>query len=369
VFGFDLQRGRALAQEIAARIRNLAGISYVRLNIDDSRPEVRLTIDRDKADAVGVSVQTILQTIETGVAGTVASTYREGRHEYDIRVRLRAADRQELADLQRLFVTAPGGQQIALRSLTVASPGTGPVVIERRGQERAVTVQAGMTGQRNFGSIAADVEQLLASMDMPEGFHAQMGGERQEQQASNRNMLLTSLLAILLVYMIMAALFESLVHPFVILCTIPFAIVGAILMLWITGTNLSIPVYIGAIMLVGIAVNNGIVMVDYTNQLRQHGLDVLTATSRGAVTRLRPVLMTTLTTALPLIPMAIGIGEGSEIRAPLGRVVTGGLSVTTLLTLFFIPSLYSVIEAYRVRRLAPTVHAVQPVDTAAIVAE
>jgi len=284
-------------------------------------------------------------------------------------VRLREADRQKLADLDRICVTTAGGQQVPLRSLMISQPGTGPVVIERRGQERAVTIQAGMTGQRDFGSIAADVEQLLATTDIPEGFYMKMGGERQEQQASNQNMLLTSLLAILLVYMIMAALFESLVHPFVILFTVPFAIVGAILMLWITGTNLSIPVYIGAIMLVGIAVNNGIVMVDYTNQLRQQGLDVLTATYRGAVTRLRPVLITTLTTVLALIPMAIGIGEGSEIWAPLGRVVIGGLSVTTLFTLFFIPSLYSIIEAYRERRLAPTVHVVQAVDTEAIVAE
>jgi HAE1 family hydrophobic/amphiphilic exporter-1 len=188
---------------------------------------------------------------------------------------------------------------------------------------------------------------------MPEGFQATLGGEWQEQQESNQYMLLTSILAVLLVYMIMAALFESLLHPCVILCTIPFAIVGAILMLWSTGTNLSIPVYIGAIMLVGVAVNNGIVMVDYTNQLRQRGLDVMTATSEGAVTRLRPVLITTLTTVLALLPMASGVGEGAEVWAPLGRVVIGGLSVTTLFTLFFIPSLYSVIEERRLPRSGP----------------
>jgi HAE1 family hydrophobic/amphiphilic exporter-1 len=369
VFGFDLQQGRALAQEIANHIQKIDGISYVRLNIDDSRPEVRLTIDRGKADAVGVSVQSILQTIETSIAGTVASKYREGRDEYDIRVRLREADRQELADLQRVFVTAPGGQQIPLRSLTVASPGTGPVVIERRGQERAVTIQAGMTGSRDFGSIAEDIEHLLATINIPAGFQAKMGGEREEQQASNQNMLLTSLLAVLLVYMVMAALFESLLHPFVILFTIPFAIIGAILMLWATGTNLSIPVYIGAIMLVGVAVNNGIIMVDYSNQLRQQGLDVMTATFEGAVTRLRPVLITTLTTILALIPMAIGVGEGSEVWTPLGRVVFGGLSVTTLFTLFFIPSLYSLIEERRVQRLPQPEPTMPAVDTEASVAD
>jgi HAE1 family hydrophobic/amphiphilic exporter-1 len=243
------------------------------------------------------------------------------------------------------------------------------VVIERRGQERAVTIQAGMSGSRDFGSIAADVERLLATVNIPEGFQAKMGGERAEQQQSNQNMLLTILLAILLVYMIMAALFESLLHPFVILFTIPFAVIGGILMLWLTGTNVSIPVYIGAIMLVGIAVNNGIVMVDYTNQLRRSGLDVMTASQEGAVIRLRPVLITTLTTTLALIPMAIGAGEGAEVWAPRGRVVVGGLVVSALFTRFFITSLYSVIEEFRERHLAQPVLEREAEETEASVAD
>jgi len=369
VFGFDLHRNRELAQVFAKEIKGLEGISYVRLNIDDSRPEIQILIDRQKADAVGVSIDTILQSVETSMAGTVASKYREGRDEYDIRVRLQETDRSEIADLERIFVMAPGGQKVPLRSLTVAKPGTGPVVIERRGQERAVTVQAGMNGSRDFGSIAADVERLLATVNIPEGFQAKLGGERAEQQQSNQNMLLTVVLAILLVYMIMAALFESLLHPFVILFTIPFAVIGGILMLWLTGTNVSISVHIGAIMLVGIAVNNGIVMVDYTNQLRRSGLDVLTASQQGAVTRLRPVLITTLTTTLALIPMAVGAGEGGEVWAPLGRVVVGGLMVSMFFTLFFIPSLYSVVEEFRERHLAQPVWEREAEQTEASVAD
>jgi HAE1 family hydrophobic/amphiphilic exporter-1 len=368
VFGFDLKRGRQLAQKLAGQVRQMEGVSYVRLNIDDSRPEMQITIDRRKAAALGVNVQTILQAVETSVAGTVASKFREGRDEYDIRVRLREADRRQLADLDRIFVTAPGGGHIPLRNLTVMQAGTGPIVIERRGQERAVTIQAGMTGNRDFGSIATEIENLLATTSIPEGFQAVMGGERQEQQESNQNMLLTIVLAVLLVYMIMAALFESLLHPFVILCTIPFAAVGGILMLWVTGTNLSMPVYIGAIMLVGIAVNNGIVMVDYINQLRDRGLGVMEATREGAVIRLRPILITTLTTTLALVPMAIGLGEGSEIWAPLGRVVVGGLSVAAFFTLFFVPTLYSVIEERRSRRMPP-VSETQITDAEVIVAD
>ena len=354
VFGFDLTRGRQLAQTIERHLKTIRGISYTRLNIDDSRPEMQISIDRQKASALGISVRTILQAVETSIAGTVASKYREGRDEYDIRVRLREDDRQQLADIDRIFVTAPGGRQVPLRNLTVTTPGTGPIVIERRGQERAVTVQAGITGSRDFGSIAGEIEAYLATLEIPEGFQAVMGGERQEQKESNQNMTLTVVLAILLVYMIMAALFESLLHPFVILFTLPFAAVGGIGMLWLTGTNMSMPVYIGMIMLTGVAVNNGIVMIDYINQLRQRDFDVLDATIRGATTRLRPILITTLTTTLALVPMAIGLGEGSEIWAPLGRVVVGGLSVAAVFTLFFIPALYSVIEEYRARRHAPT---------------
>ncbi len=349
VFGFDLTRGRALAQQIEKRLKAMQGISYTRLNIDDSRPEMQISIDRQKAAALGVSVRTILTAVETSIAGTVASKFREGRDEYDIRVRFRKADRQALADLDRIVVTTPAGRRVLLRNLTVTQRGAGPIEIQRRGQERAVTVQAGITGDRDFGSIAREIEHLLASIEIPEGFQAIMGGERQEQLESNRNMILITVLAVLLVYMIMAALFESLLHPFVILCTIPFAAVGGLFMLWLTGTNLSMPVYIGAIMLVGVAVNNGIVMVDYTNQLRQRGLDILEATLQGAVTRLRPILITSLTTTLALVPMAIGLGDGSEIWAPLGRVVVGGLSVAAVFTLFFVPTLYSLIEALRTR--------------------
>ena len=251
VYGFDLARGRALAQELANRIEAVEGVSYVRLNIDDSRPEMQISIDRQKAAALQISTRAILQSIETGIAGTIASRYREGRHEYDIRVRLRPEDRRELADLERIFVATPGGRQVPLRNLTAARADKGPVVIERRNQERAVTIQAGMTGTRDFGGLATEIEALLAAAAVPEGFQVRMGGEREEQHEANRNVHLIVVLSVLLVYMIMAALFESLLHPFVILLAIPFAAVGGILMLWLTGTNVSMPVWIGGIMLVG----------------------------------------------------------------------------------------------------------------------
>ncbi len=347
VFGFDLQRGRSLAKDIEQQLKTIDGISYTRLDLDDSRPEMKIRIDRQKAADLGISVRSILETVETSIAGTVASQFREGREEYDIRVRFRQADRQALTDLDRIVVTTPAGRHVPLRSLTVTASGTGPIAIQRRGQERSVTLKAGLTGERDFGSVAQEIEQLLASLNLPDGFQAVMAGERQEQLEANRSVMLTIFLAALLVYMIMAALFESLLHPFVILCTLPFAIVGGINILWLTNTNLSMPVYIGGIMLIGIAVNNGIVMIAYTQQLRQNGMGIREAALQGAVTRLRPILITTLTTSLALIPMAIGFGEGAEIWAPLGRVVVGGLFVSALFTLFFTPTLYTLLEALR----------------------
>lgn len=347
VFGFDLQRGRDLAKDIERQIKTIDGISYTRLDLDDSRPEMKIRIDRQKAADLGISVRSILEAVETSIAGTVASQFREGREEFDIRVRFRKADRQALTDLDRIVVATPNGRHVPLRSLTVTASGTGPISIQRRGQERSVTLKAGLTGERDFGSIAQEIEQLLVSIDLPDGFQAVMAGERQEQLEANRNMVLTIFLAALLVYMIMAALFESLLHPFVILCTLPFAIVGGIGMLWFTDTNLSMPVYIGGIMLIGIAVNNGIVMIAYIQQLRQNGLGIREAALQGAATRLRPILITTLTTTLALVPMAIGFGEGAEIWAPLGRVVVGGLFVSALFTLFFTPTLYTLLETLR----------------------
>jgi HAE1 family hydrophobic/amphiphilic exporter-1 len=369
VLGYDLQRARQLAQEIADQVKAIAGVSYANLSLDERRPEMRMRIDRRKASALGISVSSILQTIETGMVGTVASKFRDGRSEHDILVRLQETDRRDTGDLDRLVVNATGGRQVALRGLTDTTLGKGPVGIDRRGQERVITVQAGMDNSRDFDSIATDIERLLATIDIPEGFQVSMGGERQEQRESHRNVLLTIVLAILLVYMVMAALFESLVHPFVILCTIPFAVVGGIVTLWATGTTVSMPVYIGGIMLVGVAVNNGIVMVDYTNQLRQHGRTILAATLEGAVTRLRPVLITTLTTVLALIPMALGIGEGAEVWAPLGLVVVGGLFVSMLFTLFFVPTLYSLIEEHRPESTRGAAAAAHTADAVPIVAD
>ncbi len=219
--------------------------------------------------------------------------------------------------------------------------------IERRGQQRVVTVQAALTGGREFSGLMQEVEQRVLEAPRPDGLTIRFVGEVEEMKESRSDIILAFALALLLVSMVMASLYESLLHPFVIMFTIVFSSVGIILALWLTGTHYNIPVYIGIIMLAGIVVNNGIILVDYTNQLRDSGAGVREALLQAGRTRLRPILITTLTTVLALLPMSLGYGEGAEMWSPLGRVVVGGLSVSTLFRLFFIPVLYSLMEEVR----------------------
>jgi HAE1 family hydrophobic/amphiphilic exporter-1 len=345
--GFDLLQAKAFAERISEVIAGVDGVSHTQLTVDDQMPEIQLRIDRAMASALGIRASDILHTVKTALEGTETSKYREGGSQYDIRVRLQEADRQAWDDLGRLFVLAPSGQTIPLRNLATLHPAKGPMAIERRGQQRVVTVQAALTGGREFSDLMREVEQRVLQVQRPDGLTIRFAGEVEEMKESRHDIILAFALALLLVYMVMASLYESLLHPFVIMFTVVFSSVGIILALWLTGTHYTIPVYIGIIMLAGIVVNNGIILVDYTNQLGDSGIGVREALLQAGRTRLRPILITTLTTVLALLPMSLGYGEGAEMWSPLGRVVVGGLSVSTLFTLFFIPVLYSLMEEVR----------------------
>jgi len=356
VVGFDLEEGMKIAEAIRNTSAEIEGVSYARISTESRRPELGIVIDRQKAGELGISARRILETVNTSIEGTEASRYREGGDEYDIRVRLRKEDRQQIEDLGNIYLTTASGEQIPLRNVAQVVPQKGPLTIDRRGQQRVITVQTGLTGDRDFGSVAAEAEKRIGGMLIPEGFTVHFAGEREEQKESNRQMMIALIMAIALVYMVMASLFESLLNPFVIMFSLPVAVVGILWMLLITHTSISVPVLIGAIMLAGIVVNNGIVMVDYINQLRRRGVALNEAVLTGCRTRLRPVLMTSLTTILALVPLSLGIGEGSEVWSPLGRTVIGGLSTSAFLTLFFVPTIYlsieSRLERRRVRRAA-----------------
>jgi len=345
--GHDLTQGKRLAQEVFDSVEKVKGVVEPRISFEQGQPELQVRIDRDKASSLGLNFSQIAQTIRSANAGTVASWFREGGDEYDILVRLQAEDRQTPADLEKIFITSPLGRQISLDTVARVEEGVGPVRIERKGQERVITVSGGIKG-RDLGSITRDIKEALADIRIPEDFLVEFGGEQEEMTESFRSLFFALLLAVVLVYMVMASQFESLRHPFVIMFSLPFATIGVILMLFLTGTTFTIIVYIGLIMLAGIVVNNGIVMISYINILRERGLALSEAVRMGARRRLRPILMTTFTTVFALLPMALGIGAGSEMWAPMARTVIGGLLTSFLFTLVLVPVLYTIFAGKRV---------------------
>jgi len=348
VRGHDLEKGADLAAKVKEIVENVSGTVNVRVSREEGKPELTVQVDRDKASILGLNLATIASTLNTGLTGNIATRYREGGDEFDVRVRFKEADRLSLDNVENFFLKTGSNETVSLGNIAQIRESKGPMAIQRRSQERIITVSASTT-DRDFGSIADDVNKGLATLTVPEGFNVQFAGEQEEQSKAYRGLIFTLMLAVALVYMVMASQFESLLHPFIIMFSIPFAAIGVILMLFFTGTNISVPAFIGIIMLAGIVVNNAIVLVDYINLMRKQGMELREAILEGGRRRLRPILMTTLTTVFALMPMSLGIGAGAEMQAPMARTVIGGLSVASLFTLFFIPTLYSLFESMRMR--------------------
>jgi len=344
VRGHDLETGAILAERIKGIIQDVEGTVNARVSRDEGKPELTVLVNRGKASALGLNLSTIAETLNTSLTGTVATRYREGGEEIDVRVRLKEDDRLSLDNVKTVFLKTGMNSTVSLNNIAHIAERRGPINIQRRDQERIITVSASTSG-RDFGSIANEITEKLATLDVPEGFVVRFAGEQEEQREAFRGLIFASGLAIALVYMVMASQFESLLHPFVIMFSIPFAAIGVILILLLTGTNVSITVFIGGIMLAGIVVNNAIVLVDYINLMRRQGMDTREAILEGGRRRLRPILMTTLTTVFALLPMSLGLGAGAELQAPMARTVIGGLTVASLFTLFFIPTLYSLLES------------------------
>jgi HAE1 family hydrophobic/amphiphilic exporter-1 len=296
---------------------------------------------------MGLNVSDLADSLRTTVGGRIATMYRQAGNEYNILVRLREQDRVSLRSVEQIPIYTPVGQTVEASTLLTMERREGPVSIERKDQERIVRVTANFEG-RDLGSIMADIETGLRDLPLPPEFSILFGGEYEEQQKAFAGLMFCLILAVLLVYMVMAAQFESFKDPLVILFSIPLATVGVVLILFLTNTTFNIQAFIGVIMLAGIVVNNAIVLVDYTNLLRRRdGMPLRQAVELAGRRRLRPILMTTLTTVLAMVPMALGIGEGGEVQAPMARVVIGGLLASTLITLVFIPTLYTMVEEKR----------------------
>jgi len=344
VRGYDLETADALARSVKEIVETVPGVTDAMLSSERGQPERLVVVDRTKAEAMKVSVSQVATMLQTVLGGTRASYYRDGGDEYTILVRLKDSERRSLQEILDLTLTNAEGEPVVLRNIVNVQARTGPVGIERKDQERIVLVEANVLG-RDMGSIIADVREKLRSVPIPRDFTVGFAGDYEEQQKAFRELGLGLILALILVYMVMACQYESLKDPLVVMFSVPMAVIGVVLMLLLSNTTFNIQSYIGCIMLGGIVVNNAILLVDHTNLLRRRdGMGVREAIEEAGRRRLRPILMTALTTVLGLIPLALGVGEGGEAQAPLARAVIGGLTSSTLLTLVFVPVVYSLIE-------------------------
>ncbi|MFH1422125.1 MAG: efflux RND transporter permease subunit [Planctomycetota bacterium] len=345
--GYDIETADELAKQVKQIVEKVEGVTDVLISRESGSPEERIITDRQKSADMKVTVSQIAQMLQTILSGTSAGYFREGGNEYKILVKLKDAEKMKLNDILDLSITNSEGQPVVLRNIVRTEPCSGPVRIERKGRERLITVSANISG-RDMGSILSDIRERLRSITLPRDFSIVFGGEYEEQQKAFKELLLSLILSIVLVYMVMASLYESLRDPFIVMFSVPLAAIGVILILFLTNTTFNIQSFIGCIMLGGIVVNNAILLVDHINLLRRRdNMPLREAIEEAGRRRLRPILMTTLTTIMGLVPLAIGLGEGGEAQAPMARVVIGGLLSSTLITLVFVPTIYSLFENRR----------------------
>jgi len=344
VRGHDLQMADKLAAQVKEIVESIDGITDARVSRESGSPEELILIDRQKAADMKLTVSKIANALQTILSGTRAGYYRQGGDEYAILVKLRDAEQMDLRDILDLTITNSEGEPVVLRNVVTVGPRKGPVLIERKNQERVIYISADISG-RDMGSILSDLRKRLRRVPVPPNFTIAFGGDYEEQQKSFHELLLSCILAIVLVYMVMACQYESLRDPFVVMFSVPLAAIGVILMLFLTRTTFNVQSFIGCIMLEGIVVNNAILLVDHTNLLRRKGgMPIREAIEEAGRRRLRPILMTAMTTIIGLIPLALGLGEGGEAQAPMARAVIGGLLSSTLITLVFVPVVYSIFE-------------------------
>lgn len=344
--GDDLGVLEEYSQIAMDSIRDVEGLRELEDSFEEGRPELLIQIDRSLASQFGLNVSQVANTVRNAVSGSVRSRYEVAGDEYNIRVQLEEDQIASYSDVSNLNILSPTGEQVSLNRISNLVLSEGPEEVLRSDQERYAEISADLF-QRDLGSVMTDIRARLSEVELPEGYSFSYEGEFEDLQSSFSNLAFAFAVAIILVYMVMASQFESLIHPFIIMFTIPMALIGVLLGLFISGSVISVSSLIGLITLAGIVVNNAIVMVDYINTLRRRGKDKIEAIITGGVVRFRPIMMTALTTILGLTPIALGIGEGAELSQPIGVVIVSGLSFATLLTLFIIPIFYSFLTDFR----------------------
>jgi HAE1 family hydrophobic/amphiphilic exporter-1 len=344
IYGYDIEKTTKFAEKIKDILESIKGTRNVTISRKPGDPEIRIKLDRDKIQSYGLTLSGVSDTVKTLFSGTIASVYREEGKEYDINIILNDFYRKSLDNIKNVMIETPTGKLISLANIASFEISRGPKSITRKNRERYLTVDAETYG-RSLSKIVADFEKKIKDITIPEGIRYNYAGQIKEQRSTFSVLFQALILGILLIYLIMAGQFESFLDPFVIMFSVPFSIVGVIWALFLTGVTLNVNSFIGMIMLVGVVVNNGIVLVDYTNQLRRiHKKELFEAVKESCNTRLRPILMTTLTTIFGMLPMALSRGEGSETWVPLGVSVIGGLTVSTMITLIIVPTVYVIFE-------------------------
>ena len=346
VRGFDLEVLRLLSQQVATAVEGVEGITDIKLSREAGIPQQEIRVNRAKISDLGLTVRDVTRVIETAIAGSRAGEYRVQGNSYRILVQLADAEKRSIEEILDLTLNTPSGESVVLRNLVVTKSGYGPVTIERKDQQRIIQVTANVQ-DRDLGSVAKDIQLRLVKIARPIGYDLLIAGKFEAQQKAFDELTLSLVLALVLVYMVLASQYESLTDPLVVMLSVPLAAIGVILTLFLTDTTLNLQSAIGCIMLGGIVVNNAILLVDQAGQLRRNGMPTLDALSESGRRRLRPVLMTSLTTMLALLPLALGIGEGADAQAPLARVVVGGLLVSTAITLLLIPAVYALFHPDR----------------------
>ncbi|MBO6523798.1 MAG: efflux RND transporter permease subunit [Balneolaceae bacterium] len=350
--GYEIEKSYELAQQIKLKLETIPGVVDTRIGRSEGRPEQRIQFDREKIADLGLSVNQVASVIQTNIGGSQAGAYRDGGDEYPIIVRLRPEDRLSALDLDNISIRTPDGRVLPVSSVIKRENGRGPTGISRINGQRVTNISANLEPGIALGDAVDIIREELLDVNLPDGYSIVFSGEYEEQQKAAADFRLSILLALVLIYMVMAGQFERFLDPLVVMFSVPLATIGVVPTLLLTGTTLNIQSLMGIIMLIGIVVNNAIVLVDYINLMRREkGLNVFEAVVQAGKLRLRPILMTTLTTILGLLPLSFGLGAGAEIQASLARVVIGGLTASTLITLVFIPVVYisadAVIEKVR----------------------
>jgi HAE1 family hydrophobic/amphiphilic exporter-1 len=345
VRGDDLIDAQRVSQDVLAVLRETPGVANPQVAREDGRPELNIRVDRPKAALLGLSVTGVANTLRTNISGTQAATFREKGKEFPIIVRLREEDRDRAESIAGVLISTPQGQVLPAGNVLDLRPQTGPTSIERKNAQRISRVGAELDAGVPLGDAINAVKERLPQVNVPEGFSVGFGAEAEQQAQAFEQLQVLLILGVLLVYAVMASQYESLRDPFIVMFSVPVAAIGVVLALKLTSTSFSLQAYIGVIMLAGIVVSNAILLVDYTNILRRRDkMPLRQAVVHAGRTRLRPILMTSIATILGLVPMALGLGEGAELQAPMARVVIGGLIASTLVTLVLIPAVYTLFE-------------------------